>query len=153
SAPALYAHPFTPPLVPRDRSVAGRPRAAPVPSRVRLGLLVSRHGARSARGELAHAGDAGCKPRSCHVVSPALPRRRVAALRRREPQRLGRPRARARTLLRSQRAAGGERCAGRLDSPPELTTSLLRPPSLLRPEEAVEAHVRRDGELDLRAVA
>ena len=62
------------------------------------------------------ADDAG-KPRSRDVVSPPVPRRRMAALRAGFAERAGRPRADPRHDLQARRHAGGVGGAGRLGAP------------------------------------
>ena len=71
------------------------------------------------------AHDAG-KPRSRDVVSPAVPRRRMAALRAGFAERARRPRPDPRPDLQARRHAGGVGGAGRLGAPAQVKRSGAR---------------------------
>src|SRR5206468_2209837 len=80
------------------------------------------------------AHDAG-KPRPRDVVSPAVPRRRMAALRAGLAERTGRPRVDPRPDLQARRHAGGVGGPGRLGAPAQVTLRRSRA-RLARPKRS-----------------
>ena len=99
------AAPRAPHLGQDRRRAARRRRPAPQRARVRLGLSARLDGDAAARHPLRRRQRAAREPRSRDVVPSAVSRRRVAALRDGEPERVGRARARARAG--SSRATAG----------------------------------------------
>ena len=81
-------------------------------------LLDADHGALRPHA-VRQAHDAG-EPRSCDVVSPPVPRRRMAALRAGFAERARRPRLDPRPDLQARRHAGGVGGAGRLGAPAQV---------------------------------
>ena len=74
-----------------DGHPARRPAAPHLHRHLRLGHVPVRHHARPPRGGLGRRRLHGGQPRPLHVVPPALPGRRVAALRHGQPHRLRGP--------------------------------------------------------------
>ena len=79
-------------LDPRHRQDARRSGVPPMRARLCVGLHAARHRAGAARPHAVREGFHGGKPRPCAVAAPAVPRRRLAALRagHAEPARLAR---------------------------------------------------------------
>src|SRR5262249_31858700 len=88
---------------------------APVRAGLRLGLFAARHGADRPRQADVRQGHPIGKPRSRAVVPPAVSRRRVAALRARQPLQPWRPRVLPWQHFHPRRGAGGLRRSGGLD--------------------------------------
>src|SRR5262249_23065463 len=81
-------------------------------ARLRLRHAAARFGADPAWAHRIRADADGREPRPRAVVSPAVSRRRLAALRTRQPQAFGVARLLPRSQLRPRRHAGGLRGAG-----------------------------------------
>src|SRR5690606_40854047 len=91
-AEAPSAHRAALPLDARAERAPGRPAPAPVRAHLRERSVPARRLARPARAHVVRPEAPGREPRPRDLVPPPLPRRRVDALRHREPLDVGRAR-------------------------------------------------------------
>jgi hypothetical protein len=91
------------------RPAARRSAPAPVRARLSVGLVAARYGHPAPRRELHAAERADGEPGSRHVVPPAVPRRRLAAVRAGQPERERRTRAQPRARLHPRPACWSPR--------------------------------------------